>query len=261
MSREEMLARVRAAVALGARGADAAAGHPPYVPGHTPTHSDAVAPVPTEELVGLFRAELENSGVGFSRAGSADEIADLLEGLLPSGAGVSVALSDAVAELLPGFEEHLLRHGVRVVTPPRARATDGGERSAARAGDGDDGRDGEYRDDEYRRALFECEAGVTTADYGVAETGTLALVSGGERHRLISLLPPVHVCLLGTDRLLPVLGSLLERVRAGGPEGTALPHALTLISGPSRTADIEQTLTTGVHGPHRLHVLLHPPRA
>jgi L-lactate dehydrogenase complex protein LldG len=255
MSKDELLARVRAAVALGARGAGPAAGDPPHVPGYTPTHPDPAAAVPSEELVGLFCAELENSGVGFSRAGSADEITDLLEGLLPSGAGVSVALSDAVSELLPGFVERLLGRGVRVVTPPRARAAGGGERPAA-GGDGGDG-----REEEYRRALFECEAGVTTADYGVAETGTLALVSGGERHRLISLLPPVHVCLLGTDRLLPVMGRLLERARVGGPGGPALPHALTLISGPSRTADIEQTLTTGVHGPHRLHVLLHPPRA
>jgi L-lactate dehydrogenase complex protein LldG len=109
---------------------------------------------------------------------------------------------------------------------------------------------------DYRRDLLDADVGVTFADYAVANTGTLALVSGGERHRLASLLPPVHVCLLDPSLILPDLGALLRRVAELRHARGDLPHALTLISGPSRTADIEHTVTTGVHGPRELHVLL-----
>ena len=82
----------------------------------------------------------------------------------------------------------------------------------------------------------------------------LALISGGERHRLISLVPPVHVCILDPRRILPSLADLLA---AYGPQG--LPRALTFITGPSRTADIELTITVGIHGPRALHVVLYQP--
>jgi L-lactate dehydrogenase complex protein LldG len=258
MDKEKLLARVGAAVVRGAAcgtGATPATGEPPRLPERPASCSDDDAPARAENIVGVFCAELESSRVGVSRVLCTDDLGDCLESLLPSEAGASVALSDAVLKLLPGFDERLARRGVRVVGPP-------GVRDARETGNGD-GRaeDASARDarldDEYRHALFECETGVTTADYAVADTGTLVLISGGERHRLISLLPPVHLCLLAKNRLLPDLGCLLERVREDAHGRAVLPHAMTLISGPSRTADIEQTLTTGVHGPHRLHVLLY----
>jgi L-lactate dehydrogenase complex protein LldG len=95
------------------------------------------------------------------------------------------------------------------------------------------------------------EIGITGADYGLAATGTLVLLSGPEQDRVLSLLPPVHVAILPEDRLVVDLHALFERIR---PE--ALPSALLLITGPSRTADIEQTLTPGVHGPGIVHVVL-----
>jgi L-lactate dehydrogenase complex protein LldG len=73
---------------------------------------------------------------------------------------------------------------------------------------------------------------------------------------LISLVPPVHICLLDRTRIVANLTELLSLVHkefylTGGP-----PLAMTFISGPSRTADIELTLTRGVHGPREVHVLL-----
>jgi L-lactate utilization protein LutC len=110
-----------------------------------------------------------------------------------------------------------------------------------------------------RAELLAAHAGLSSAQWGVAETGTLVLESARERHRLASLLPPVHVALLRESRLLGTLGEALERIRApSGPPGS---RTITLITGPSRTADIELELVVGVHGPKALHVLLLEDRA
>jgi L-lactate dehydrogenase complex protein LldG len=101
-----------------------------------------------------------------------------------------------------------------------------------------------------RAALFDCEAGITSAQFGIAETGTLVLQHRQERHRLLSLLPPLHVCVLPVARVLSTLGQALATIER------PLHEAVTLITGPSRTADIELKLVVGVHGPRALHVVL-----
>ncbi len=106
-----------------------------------------------------------------------------------------------------------------------------------------------------RDALFACDAGVTTAQWGIAETGTLVLESAREASRLLSLVPPLHVALLSADCLCESMGDALARVRQVSPAGLA-SHAITFITGPSRTSDIELTLVVGVHGPATVHVLL-----
>ena len=90
---------------------------------------------------------------------------------------------------------------------------------------------------------------MTTAQWGIAETGTLVLESARERSRLASLVPPMHVALLSTSRICPSLAGALARVDVAS-------HAITLITGPSRTSDIELTLVVGVHGPQVVHILL-----
>jgi L-lactate dehydrogenase complex protein LldG len=103
-----------------------------------------------------------------------------------------------------------------------------------------------------RARLLDCDLGVTTAQYGIAETGTLVLVSTREQSRLASLVPPVHVAFLAADAILATLGQALGAVRGEGRE----PACITLVTGPSRTADIELTLVVGVHGPQELHVIV-----
>ncbi len=103
--------------------------------------------------------------------------------------------------------------------------------------------------DELRAAAFDADAGITTADYGVASTGTLALLSAPGQGRCVSLLPPIHVALLSADDLVFELAALFERLDEP-------PSALTLVTGPSRTGDIELVLTVGVHGPKELHVVV-----
>ncbi len=106
-----------------------------------------------------------------------------------------------------------------------------------------------------RPELLAAELGVTLAQWGIAETGTLVLESARERHRLISLLPPVHVALLPARALLGTLGEALAAVRTF--TGAPASRTITFVTGPSRTADIELTLVVGVHGPRELHVLVY----
>ena len=102
-----------------------------------------------------------------------------------------------------------------------------------------------------RDAIAACELGVTSAQAAIAETGTLVLDAGAERHRLASLLPRVHVALVPVELLVLDLDAAFAVFATRG-----VPSAITLVTGPSRTADIELTLVVGVHGPQALHVVL-----
>jgi len=96
--------------------------------------------------------------------------------------------------------------------------------------------------------------GVTGCDAAIAETGSLALVSARGKPRSASLLPPTHVAIVRADQLRPTMGAFFaER----GTEVTAA-SGCTFVTGPSRTADIELTLTVGVHGPGRVVVIVGP---
>jgi L-lactate dehydrogenase complex protein LldG len=94
--------------------------------------------------------------------------------------------------------------------------------------------------------------GLTGADAGLADTGALVLVSGPGRARLASLLPPVHVAILTTQSLYSDMVSFW----AAQPDAIRRGSNLVFIAGPSRTADIEMTLTLGMHGPRAVHVVL-----
>jgi L-lactate dehydrogenase complex protein LldG len=96
--------------------------------------------------------------------------------------------------------------------------------------------------------------GLTGAQGGLADTGSLALVSGPGRGRLASLLPPVHIALLPAQKLYPTLPAFL----AAHPTAATAGSNLVFITGPSRTADIELTLSMGVHGPREIHVIILP---
>lgn len=105
-----------------------------------------------------------------------------------------------------------------------------------------------------RRARAEAATiGITGVSWAIAETGTLAMLAGPGRERLASLLPPLHVAVVAADQVLPDLFDLFAKLGAAGPDG--LPSNLVLITGPSKTGDIELTLTTGVHGPGEWHVI------
>jgi len=101
--------------------------------------------------------------------------------------------------------------------------------------------------------LFNIDIGITTAQGAIAETGTLILDSSRERNRLISLVPPVHIAIVSASEIYSTLGEALSVLHN---DKQSVSSVLTFVTGPSRTADIELTLTIGVHGPQELYVII-----
>lgn len=107
--------------------------------------------------------------------------------------------------------------------------------------------------EEWKEELFTTiDAGFSVADAAVAATGTLIFASGPRAPRTVSLVPPLHCALVYADRIYADLPAAL----AGERWGTAMPTNLIMVSGPSKTADIQQTLAYGAHGPKELVVIV-----
>jgi L-lactate dehydrogenase complex protein LldG len=107
------------------------------------------------------------------------------------------------------------------------------------------------------QALDPVPACLSGADAAIAESGTLVVVTGPGRGRLASLIAPVHITILPADRIVRTLQDAFELLYAQFGQDVVHERAnVTLITGPSRSGDIEQTLTLGVHGPKEIHVIV-----
>jgi L-lactate dehydrogenase complex protein LldG len=95
--------------------------------------------------------------------------------------------------------------------------------------------------------------GVTGAFAAIAETGTLALASGPDTPATVSLLPETHVAVVSAARIVAHMEDVFALAREAFGQ---LPRAINFVSGPSRTADIDQTIVLGAHGPSRVHIVL-----
>jgi L-lactate dehydrogenase complex protein LldG len=112
----------------------------------------------------------------------------------------------------------------------------------------------ERRIEDWKHELFyEVDAGLTSTLGGIAETGTLMLWSSPDEPRTLSLVPPIHIAILDTDKIYTTFAEAVNQ-QAWLEQG--LPTNALLISGPSRSADIAQVLAYGVHGPKELIVVL-----
>jgi L-lactate dehydrogenase complex protein LldG len=118
--------------------------------------------------------------------------------------------------------------------------------------------------DTRRAMILAADVGITSADYAIAETGTLAMFAQPGHERLASLAPPLHIAIIERAQILPDLFDLFAVLGAQGyntaaepnTNGTRLPSNVTLITGPSKTGDIELQLTTGVHGPGEWRIIV-----
>jgi L-lactate utilization protein LutC len=242
-----MLSRVRAAL-----GRDAASEPVEMMPFEVRATSQSF-----EELLAHFTTEMELVGGHVATAATADEVKSYLDKMVPAETQLDVALSDAEVLREFGIAEFLSAKGLRVVPSlPEFAATDN-EQSGRAAKEESLELHQHHLLERYKHALLKARIGITSADYAIAETGSLVLVSGREHHRLTSLLPFIHICLLDARRIVPNLHDLLARINAKHVTSQSTPPAITLITGPSRTADIEHTLITGIHGPNELHVLIY----
>ena len=100
-----------------------------------------------------------------------------------------------------------------------------------------------------RELVAAARFGISQMEWALADTGTLVQDSTAVEQRLVSSLVDIHIAIVPTSGILPDMPSLLERLR---PEQS---NYIAMITGPSRTADIERVLTIGVHGPERLVIV------
>jgi L-lactate dehydrogenase complex protein LldG len=96
------------------------------------------------------------------------------------------------------------------------------------------------------------DIGITSVDYALAATGTFVMLSSPNEARLVSLLPPAHIAIFPRSRILANLDELLTVL----PRPADQTSSMVLITGPSRTADIEQILVRGVHGPGEIYAVI-----
>lgn len=106
---------------------------------------------------------------------------------------------------------------------------------------------------EARPTVGDDRLGITGCFCGIAETGTLVVLTGADTPTATTLLPDTHVAVLRADRIVAGMEEAFALIRS---ERGELPRAVNMISGPSRTGDIEQTIVLGAHGPYRTHILV-----
>lgn len=194
-------------------------------------------PGTTDAAVAHFTQACEAVGGRVSRVATAADAADIVLGYLDAP---EWRLADGAAPFVAWEGAHLPLPDV----PAFLRARGANQLDATAHPDQ------ASRDIDYRR-LDAAIVGITGAHAALVDTGSIALVHGEGRARLVSLLPPVHVALVPIGCLHATLGALI----AAEPGLLRASANVVFVTGPSRTADIEMTLTRGVHGPRIVHVV------
>ena len=177
---------------------------------------DFIHQVPTT-LVELFKQSLEAVDGNCVVVGNENELSQAIDSIIESIHASKIAISDS-AEI-----GRLVKSGCEVSVAPSASE------------------------------IFSYHVGVSGVQAAIAETGTLVLDSSRERHRLLSLVPPVHIAVVKASQIFETLGEALAFIQ----RDQEVSPIVTFVTGPSRTADIELTLAIGVHGPQELFVVVH----
>jgi L-lactate dehydrogenase complex protein LldG len=230
-ARERMLSRIRAGLEQNRPFlADAAAAAP-----HEPP--PFVHPTDTDDLAQQFAAELAKLQAHPHLCPDEETALEVIEEILERHQTSAVIAWDLEQVGLAGLGALLAGRGVRVHD---AQLGTGAVERAARL-----------------QELEPAPVCISGVDALIAESATVAVRSGTGRPRLASLLAPTYIAVARRSQLVRGLGEAIARLKpASGTETFADASALALITGPSRTADIELTLTLGVHGPREVHVII-----
>jgi L-lactate dehydrogenase complex protein LldG len=188
----------------------------------------------TADLLGCFRTELTALGGVVHEAGDTEDVIAIIVGLFDANADEprTAMVWDDAALPVPAVGDTLAQRGVEVIRQ----------------------RPGDLASTKRRAELATATIGVTGAIAALSETGSVVLASGPGRGRLASLLPLIHVAVVRRPMLVESLAELIARDPRLFGQGTNV----VCITGPSRTADIEHTLSRGVHGPRDVHVIFVP---
>jgi L-lactate dehydrogenase complex protein LldG len=191
------------------------------------------------ELTAQFARELEAVGGVFLGAYAPDEIRARVVALARELGAHTAAVGAGVTLDADPIAQALEQAGVAVIRP---RPTGAGPDDAARA--------------TFRHHIANCDLGIAEADAGIAATGTLAVIGAPNRPNSLTLLPPNNLVFVNADRMRADLAAAIAGIGAE----TFTAKRVALITGPSRTADIEKMIVLGVHGPKKLYVLVVWPR-
>ena len=235
-TREAFLAGVRREMAKATGLAPAEASARPPDPGAAATAIRARAARETAALLARFQAEAERVGASVHRAATVEAAGELVLALARAREVRRVATWGRRQLGAAGGVAACLAAGGLEVFEASPAGVAGAERASLAA------------------RLADAQMGLTGVDLAVAETGSLVLASGPGKGRGVSLLPGCHVAVFGAAQLVPGLaeaGVVLEAWSLGDPAGANI----VFVTGPSRTADIELTLTLGVHGPREVHAV------
>ena len=188
------------------------------------------------ELLERLAQSAFNAGWNVLRAATTEEATEYILSIArEQGAGLVVRSAHEVFHRLP-IDDALSEHDARLTV---ATARDDSQRETL------------------RNDIARADMGITGVDYAIAETGTCVLVPRQGVSRLVSILPPVHVAVIEAHQVYETLDDLFALRRLAFMEGQGdMGSYLNLITGPSRTGDIELTLVTGVHGPIAVHMVI-----
>ncbi len=236
-SRKEFLERIRRSL-----GRDLDDQPRPRRPeGLFPPLEAVLPPIPAEGAIEKFEEELRKVAGSPYRAAHTSELDDILRkiALESQAKGVVLSRNPLLAQL--GLARKLASWAIDVAYWPQS-GTGGPDPDAAQG---------------FREHAFAAQVGITGVDFVLAESGSLVLTSQTEGAQLASLAPPVHIALYRRSQALATLEEVLDRLDVPRDPATPLPgRSVVFITGPSRTADIEQILIRGVHGPKEVHAIL-----
>ncbi len=227
-SRERMLANIRASLNTTRATLDVEATRMPHT-------APPFVHRPEDDLVAQFAAEFAKLEGQTHRCADEASALGVIADILRAHHAPSVIAWEHDKIGLPGLDELFAECGV-VALDPHIVATDRKERL---------------------QMLEPAPVCISGADVGIAESGSLLIAHGDGKPRIASLLAPIHIAVLRASQLVRGLGEAIAQVRQErGADLFADASNITLITGPSRTADIEMTLTLGIHGPREMHVVL-----
>jgi L-lactate dehydrogenase complex protein LldG len=233
--REAFLQRVKKSVAEGNR-----AGTVPPLPERAGVGYQGAGVDPVER----FCTELAAAGGKGHVAADAEAVLRTIQSIVQPLNARKILLSGGGLIDRLDLATKLKELGLQVISPSACGLAFGQDRANAKP---------QAATDEY----FAAEVGITNVYRLIAETGTVVLAANPNEPRSASLLPPVHIALAERSQLLPDLFDLFDLFSpTETPTKSLPPSCLTLITGPSKTGDIELRLVTGVHGPGEVHVIL-----
>jgi L-lactate dehydrogenase complex protein LldG len=205
-----------------------------------------------DEMIELFTAHwtaLTGNLLVTDESKAKEEVAEFILGALREHQGNRVSRWEHEGLIGLGLDQSLESQGITVV--PWVPREDDGSRSEPPAG----GSKWAART-QLLRDTEQCNAGIVWADRAIANTGTLVLECSPDRGRSVSLLPDMLIAVFYTDQLVARMGEAFAPVSEERGRSGEVPSSINLITGPSRSADIENDLTIGVHGPGKVYAVM-----